>query len=95
MSLTNLCSCALMKDHIMRQVINNRYLTILRIMNLASFFKNKYFDLFFLKNLSLYPFPPPPLYSVSPLMKTALFVGGGGGILGIQLESGIHPRFCS
>ena len=41
MSLTNLCSCALMKDH---KIINDLYLLFLRIMNLASFlFKKKIF----------------------------------------------------
>ena len=37
MSLTNLCSCALTKDHKMRQIINDLYLLFIRIMNLASF----------------------------------------------------------
>ena len=36
MSLTiNLCSCTLMKDHKMRQIINDIYLLFLKIMNLA------------------------------------------------------------
>ena len=37
MSLTNLCSCALIKDHKMRLIINDLYLLFLRIMNLASY----------------------------------------------------------
>ena len=41
MSFTNLCSCALIKDHKMRQIINNFYLLFLRIMNLASFILRK------------------------------------------------------
>ena len=47
MSLTNLCSCGLIKDHKMRQIINDFYILFLKFMNLESFFKNKYFDLFF------------------------------------------------
>ena len=40
-SLTNICLCALMKDHKMRQIINDLYLLFLRIMKMASFFKEK------------------------------------------------------
>ena len=54
----SMCSCALIKDDIMRQIINDLYLLFLRIKNLAGFFMNKYFDLFLFKNLRLYP-PPP------------------------------------
>ena len=44
-----------MKDNKITQIINDLYLLFLRIMNLASFFfKKKYFDLFFFKNLRLY-----------------------------------------
>ena len=82
MSLTNLCSCALTKDHKMRQVINNRYL-------LESILKNYEFGIIVLrKNIlinfckNLYPFsPPPPLYSVPRLMKkSSVRRGGGGGV---------------
>ena len=46
MSLTNLCSCALMKDHKMRQII------ILKNYEFGIIFlKKKYFDLFIFKNL--------------------------------------------
>ena len=62
MSFTNLYLCALIKDHKMRQIMNNLYLLFLIFLKLALFcFKKKYFDLFFLKNLRLYPPPPPPI----------------------------------
>ena len=62
MSLTNLCSCALMKDHKMGQIINDLYLLFLRIMNLASFFLRTIFRTIIFKNLRL---SPPPLNKVS------------------------------
>ena len=37
MSLTNICSCALTKDHKMRQITNDLYQLFIRIINLASF----------------------------------------------------------
>ena len=57
-SLTNLCSCALIKDHQMKQIINNIYLLSIRIMNLA--LRKNICTLFFFKNLRLYPLSPPP-----------------------------------
>ena len=61
MSWITLCSCALMKDHKMRQIINDP--TILNNYEFGIiFFKTNYFALFF-KNLRLYPLsthPPPP-----------------------------------
>ena len=57
MSLTNLCSCALIKDHKMSRslptILNNYEFGLILL-------KNKYFDLFLFKNLILYPLPPPP-----------------------------------
>ena len=64
MSLTNLCSCALMKDNKMRQIINDLYLLFLRIMNLASFFWRKNILIYFFKEFYIVPPlspPPPPL----------------------------------
>ena len=55
MSLTNLCTCALIKDHKMRQIINELYLLFLRIMNLAYIFLRKNILIYFFKNLRLYP----------------------------------------
>ena len=60
MSLINVCSCALIKDHKMRQIINDLYLLFLRIMN----FKKKYFDLFFFQELRLYPSSPLIVYTL-------------------------------
>ena len=60
MNWTNLCSCALIKDHKMRQIINDP--TILKNNEFGIIFlKTNYFALFF-KNLrlSLRPPPPPP-----------------------------------
>ena len=54
MSLTNICSCALIKDHKMRQIIYDLYPTILKNYEFGIIiWKNKYFDLFFI--------PPPAL----------------------------------
>ena len=80
MSLTNLCSCTLMKDHKMRQIINDIYLLFLRIMTLASlFFKNNYFDLFF-KNLRLCPLSPFRSHlSISDFHFHFLSIWGDGG----------------
>ena len=65
MSLTNLCSYALMKDHTMRQIINDIYLLFLRIMNLVSFFLRTKILIYFCKKLRLYPPPPPPHHNTS------------------------------
>ena len=64
MTLTNLCSCALMKDHKIRQIIHECGII---------FFKNKYFDLFFFKNLRLYPSSPPPPLLVSMINWWGVF----------------------
>ena len=54
-------TCALIKDHTMRQIINNLYLLFLKIINLAYIFLRTNILINFFKNLRLYPlFPPPP-----------------------------------
>ena len=64
MSLTNLCSCALIKYHKMRQIINDLYLLFLRIMNLA--FLRKIFWYIFLRIWDCTPSsPPPPLWRLT------------------------------
>ena len=63
MSLTNLCSCALIKDHKIRQIINDLCLLFLRIMNLASFSLRYNILIYFFVRIYIAPLPPPPLYS--------------------------------
>ena len=60
MSLTNICSCALIKDHKMRQIINDLYLLFLRIMNLAYIFLRTNILIYFLRIWDCTPSPPPP-----------------------------------
>ena len=77
MSLTNLCSCILMKDQKMRQIINDIYLLFLRIMNLTSFILRKIIFIIFFKNLRLYP--SPPLQKSSKRFLISIFFPSGEG----------------
>ena len=69
-----------MKDHKMRQIINDVYLLFIRIMNMASFFKKKYFDLFLLRIWDSTPSSRPSIKAL--IMSSLIFLvsqGGGGG----------------
>ena len=67
-----------MKDLKMRQIINDLYLLFLWIMNLASFFKKKYFDLFFLRIWDCIPSSRPSIKAlVMPSLIFLVLQGGG------------------
>ena len=70
MSLTNLCSCALIKDHKMRQIINDLYLLFLRIMNLASFSLRTNILIYLFKIWDCTPSLPPPPPPAPPLINS-------------------------
>ena len=67
-----------MKDHKMRQIINDLYLLFLRIMNLASIFYEFFFDLFLLR---FWDSSRPSIKAL--IMSSLIFLvlqGGGGGL---------------
>ena len=69
MSLINLCSCTLMKDHKMRQIINDLYPPFSRIMNLASF----------LSRQIIFEIVPPLLLFSKRFLISIFFPSGEGG----------------
>ena len=87
MSLTNICSCALVKDHQMSQIINYLYQLFLRMMNLASFCLRTDILIYFFEEFeTVPPLPPPPSYMEnigSPPPPPRLMTG---------ISIGIRPR---
>ena len=73
MSLTNLCSCALIKDHKMRQIINDLSLLFFKSYEFGIIFLRTNILIYVFKNLRLYPLSPVPN---PPFTPATLFVGG-------------------